>query len=234
MQQRLTHSSEKRSERGSCHSVYMPVWWRGCFSSADTKKGLKGAAPLGSPPGVCPQVSVTLFRRRLDICSQHPYWINSQFHGRPWGSLLLTTLGDFLAHQCLPLFSRGPLPGCLYRVSHCNEDTLFQHEAFVIKQWTKTLFLYKVTLRDPEEWEYVLADVTCIKQWVSYGTLYTYPVFFNHPSLSASSHWFCCPRVEPSAFLPSLSSWEWLASLSIRISSPSHSDKQYNFIFLYV
>ena len=65
------------------------------------------------------------------------------------GSLLLTTSG--LDYQFLPLFSHGPLPASLHTVSHCNEDTLFQHEAFLIKQWTKTLFLYKVTVRDPQE-----------------------------------------------------------------------------------
>lgn len=92
VQQRRTCSSEKRSERGSCHNVYMPVWWRGCFSSADTKKGLKGAAPCAAHLESVLRSPVTILRRRLDICSQHPYWINSQFHGRPWGSLLLTTV----------------------------------------------------------------------------------------------------------------------------------------------
>lgn len=159
VQQRHTRSSEKRSERGSGHNVYMPVWWQGCCRAP-----AQSTWSLSSGLRHCRHSStVAILRHKTWRLLPTPVLNKPPCPWKAMGCLLLTMLGDFLAYQRLPLFSHGPIPASLHTVSHCNEDTLFQHEAFLIKQWTKTLFLYKVTFRIPEEWEYIWADVTCIK-----------------------------------------------------------------------
>lgn len=71
-------------------AVYVCVWWQGCFRFADTNNNLESSGKeqgpgAGEGPGVCLQVSgsailplQSLFSEmRLEIWSQHPYWLSS-------------------------------------------------------------------------------------------------------------------------------------------------------------